>query len=172
MDSEPVLEIQVQVKLAPTQSGCYLWKNKAGEILYIGKASNIRSRLLQYLSPNPDSLKTKMLMQKVASVEWIGTRNAKEALLLEITLVGKHKPPYNVRLKDDKSFPYICISIDEKYPRVFLTRDTKNKKARYYGPYTDVRAARNTLNLIHKIFPVRKVKQKLPLKKMKRPPTN
>lgn len=158
--------------MAPAKAGCYLWKAENNEILYIGKALNLKNRLKSYLLKKQDNIKTMFLMTKVFDVEWIQTDTEVEALLLEANLVGKHKPKYNVRLKDDKSFPWICVSTSEMYPRVFLTRETKNKNETYFGPFTDVRAARSNINLIHKIFPVRKVKQKLPLKKPGKPCMN
>lgn len=163
-------EIETAVSRSPTGPGCYLWKNKSGEILYVGKAINLRSRLRNYL--NPDDIKTRVMMSNAASLEWITTTTGQEALILEANLVKKHSPRFNVRLKDDKRYPYLCVSTSEPYPRVFITRNVRNDGNRYFGPYSDVRATRNTLALIHKIFPVRKTPLKLPLKKPQRPCMN
>lgn len=164
------VDIASAVKRAPTSPGCYLWKSEKNETLYVGKANNLRLRLKSYL--RPDTAKTHLLMRDAKGLEWITTGSATEALLLEANLVKKYNPRYNVRLKDDKRYPFICISTSETYPRIFLTRDTRNTKNRYFGPYTDVQATRNTIALIQKIFPIRKVKQTLPLKTPARPCMN
>jgi len=169
---EKSCNLQQLVLRSPALPGCYLWKDNKGEVIYIGKAKNLRARLKSYLNENNHDIKTEMLMSSACDLEWIITGNEIEALLLEANLVKKHNPRYNVRLKDDKRYPYICVSTADPYPLVFLTRTVKNKKNRYFGPYTNVRAARNTLALIHKIFPVRKTSQKLPLKKPRRPCIN
>ena len=168
--SEIAANIRELVADAPTLPGCYLWKNEENQTLYIGKAINLRNRLRNYL--RPEDPKTRALMSKARGLEWITTETGTDALVLEANLVKKHTPHYNVRLKDDKRYPYICVSLAEPYPRVFITRKIKNDKNRYFGPYTDVRATRNTLDLIHKIFPIRKTPLKLPLKKPQRPCMN
>ncbi len=166
----PVNDLQSAISRAPTGPGCYLWKNENDDVLYVGKAVNLRSRLRNYL--NPADIKTSVMMSHARSFEWISTGTGKEALILEATLVKKHNPRFNVRLKDDKRYPYLCVSVSEPYPRIFITRDTGGDGNRYFGPYTDVRAVRNTLSLILKIFPVRRVPLKLPLKKPQRPCMN
>jgi len=163
-------EITQAVARAPESAGCYIWKADSGEILYVGKAINIRSRLKSYL--RPEAYKTQLLMDRARWLEWITTDNAREALILEATLVKKYQPRFNVRLKDDKRYPFICVSTSELYPQVYITRSVRNDGNSYYGPFTDVGATRNTLALIHKIFPVRKVRQKLPLPKPRRPCMN
>lgn len=163
-------EIKEAVARAPTSAGCYIWKDESGEILYVGKAIQLRSRLKSYLRPEAD--KTVLLMQRAHSLEWISTDTGREALILEATLVKKFQPRFNVRLKDDKRYPWICVSSSEMYPQAFITRHPKRSGDHYYGPYTDVRATRNTLALIHKIFPIRKVRQTLPQPKPKRPCMN
>ncbi|MBI41162.1 MAG: excinuclease ABC subunit C [Leptospiraceae bacterium] len=162
--------VQQKVSGAPQDPGCYIWKDAAGEILYVGKADRLRTRLRNYLKP--ETIKTAMLMQKVRDLEWITTETSAEALILEDTLVKKHKPRFNVRLKDDKRFPYLCVSTSEPFPRIYLTRSVRKDGNRYFGPYTDVRAARHILDLIHKTFPIRKVRQKLPLSRPRRPCMN
>ena len=162
--------IQQKVSRAPQDPGCYLWKDAGGEILYVGKADRLRTRLRNYLKP--ETVKTAMLMQKVRDLEWITTETSTEALILEDTLVKKHKPRFNVRLKDDKRFPYLCVSTSEPFPRIYLTRSVRKDGNRYFGPYTDVRAAWHILDLIHKTFPIRKVRQKLPLSRPRRPCMN
>lgn len=158
-----------RISRAPTGPGCYLWK-KQGSVLYIGKARNLRSRLRSYLSHDGDR-KTFHLMQEVDDLEWIQTGNVVEALLLEANLIKKFTPRYNIRLKDDKRYPYICVSTGEPYPMVYLTRKVHSAH-RIFGPYTDVKSARRLLALIHKIFPIRKTPLKLPLKQPARPCMN
>ncbi|MDH5656261.1 MAG: excinuclease ABC subunit UvrC [Spirochaetia bacterium] len=168
--NESKKNIKERISLAPETSGCYLWKDEKGEILYVGKANHIRNRLKSYLKP--DTIKTEFLMKNAEDVEWISTTNANEALILEANLVKLHKPKFNVRLKDDKRYPYLCVSTSENFPRIYITREAKNDGNRYFGPFTDISATRNTLALIHKIFPVRKKIQKLPLNRKERPCIN
>lgn len=171
MSEEANESLEQQVARAPTGPGCYLWKDGAGEVLYVGKAVKLRNRLRNYLGSYLH-VRTYHLMRAARGLEWIRTNTEAEALILEANLVKKYNPRYNVRLKDDKRYPYICVSTSEPYPMVFLTRKVQRNGNRYFGPYTDVRAARNLLALIHKIFPIRKTPQKLPLKKPGRPCMN
>lgn len=157
---------------APGGPGCYLWKDSKANILYVGKAINLRSRLRSYVGSGPQHIRTALMVARATQVEWISTLNGNEALILEANLVKKYKPRFNVRLKDDKRYPFICVSTGEMFPRVYLTRTIRDDGHRYFGPYTDVGAARATIALIHKIFPVRKVKQSLPLKTRRRPCIN
>ena len=165
-------ELKQIIARAPQNPGCYLWQDSQKNILYIGKARSLRQRLQNYMRQHPDNIRLlKMLMQS-AYVEWIVTATENEALLLEANLIKKHTPRYNVRLKDDKRYPYLCISINEDYPQIYLTRRTNDSHKLYFGPYSDVKATRRTLNLIHKIFPIRKIRQSLPLKTPRRPCIN
>ncbi len=165
-------EIKQAIDRAPIVCGCYLWKDKDKNVLYIGKAQNLRSRLRSYIGSSPANLRTLKMLAQADSIEWIITQTENEALLLEANLVKKYLPRFNVLLKDDKRYPYLCLSIAEPYPQLFLTRQIKYDGNLYFGPYSDVRATRNTLALIHKIFPIRKVRQRLPLKQIKRPCIN
>ncbi len=169
-------EIQEKLSSVPSQPGCYLWLGDSiqtpGEqrILYVGKSVNLRSRLRQYLTS--DDYKTKFLMQLVTGFDWVVTGNETEALILENTLIKKHNPPYNIRLKDDKTYPWISLTLSEKYPRLILTRRKTSPENLYFGPYSDVGAAKATMELVQKIFPMRRKPQKLPLKKPARPCLN
>ncbi len=165
-------QLRKAVSRAPTGPGCYLWKNERDEVLYVGKAVNLKSRLRNYVSASFDNSRTYWLMQLARSFETILTDTEKEALILEANLVKKIQPRFNVRLKDDKRYPYICVSLSEPFPQIFMTRTIREDGNAYFGPYTDVRATRNMIALIHKIFPIRKVRQKLPLKKPGRPCMN
>lgn len=152
--------------------GCYLWKNSDGEIIYVGKAKNLDKRIRNYLKEKQTDLKTRFLQREIFDLDWIATSTEKEALILEATLIKKHNPRYNVRLKDDKKYPYLCVSLSEPFPMVFVTRKIKDNGDRYFGPYTDVKTTREILDVIHRIFPVRKTKQTLPLPKPRRPCLN
>ena len=158
------------VSRAPTGPGCYIWKDESGTVLYVGKAQALKTRVKSYL--RPEHVRTHHLMSQARALEWITTDTAAEALVLEANLIKKHKPRYNVQLKDDKRYPYICVSMSEPYPRIFITRQIRDDGNRYFGPFADVRSARDTLSLIHKIFPIRKTALKLPLKKPQRPCMN
>jgi len=162
--------LKEKISIAPSLPGCYMWKDATGKILYVGKSVQIKQRLKSYL--NPEDYKHYLLLQRAYDVEWIVTNNPNEALILEDNLIKQYLPPFNVRLKDDKRYPYLCISLNEDYPRIFITRKYKKDGNRYFGPYTDAKFARQLLDLIHKTFPIRKVNQELPLKKPKRPCMN
>ncbi len=165
-------EILLTVNRAPQVCGCYLWKDKHDKILYVGKAQNLKIRLQSYARNIPENVRIVTMLTQVEGLEWIITQTEKEALLLEANLIKKNKPRFNVRLKDDKRYPYLCISITEEYPQIYLSHRRKEDQNLYFGPYTDVKATRKTLELIHKIFPIRKVRQKLPLKRIRRPCVN
>lgn len=164
--------LQEKIKNLGSLPGCYLWKNYEGKVIYVGKALKLQNRVRSYLNPNHKDRKTRALYIEIFDLDWIATRTEKEALLLEATLIKKHNPKFNVRLKDDKKYPYLCVSTGEEYPMVFLTRKVKDNGDRFFGPFTDVKAARDSLELIHRIFPVRKTKLKLPLAKPQRPCLN
>jgi excinuclease ABC subunit C len=153
-------------------TGCYLWKDMDDNIIYVGKAVKLKSRVRSYLNPNLTDIKTISLQKEIYDLEWIITNNEEEALILEANLIKKYNPKYNIRLKDDKKYPFLCISTDEMFPRIFLTRNVKSDGKTYFGPYTDVRATRELLGLIQKIFPIRKKPLNLPKEKPDRPCLN
>lgn len=138
----------------PTKPGCYLMKNKTGNIIYVGKAVNLRSRVRSYFRDN-DGLhpRTRQLVQNIVDIEWIVVDSELEALILEMTLIKKHRPIYNIRLKDDKRYPYIKVHWADPFPKVTVTRRMVNDGSRYFGPYTSVWAVHQTLDVIRKIFP-------------------
>lgn len=171
-DSLVLKTIQEKIKNLGSLPGCYLWKNVGGEVIYVGKALKLQSRVRSYLNPNQKDRKTRALYVELYDLDWIATSTEKEALLLEATLIKKYNPKFNVRLKDDKKYPFLCVSTSEDFPMVFLTRKVKDNGDRYFGPFTDVKAARESLELIHRIFPIRKTKLKLPLAKPQRPCLN
>jgi excinuclease ABC subunit C len=150
--SEQIKDI---VKVVPKDPGVYFFKNDKKDIIYIGKAKNLRNRVRSYFQKNKyQSPKNISMIKRIDDVEWIVVRNEVEALLTEANLIKKHQPFYNVNLKDDKSFPFIRIT-NEPFPRVFITRDIIKDGSKYFGPYTDVVYLRRTLKAIRRIFPVR-----------------
>lgn len=139
----------------PKTSGSYQFKNKTGEIIYIGKAVNLKSRVLSYWGKGVKHSPAKhSMMKKIVSIEWIETESEVEALLLESNLVKKHQPQYNIVLRDDKRFVYIKVSTEETWPRIFMTRKI-DKSGKFYGPFVSTEAVRETLKVVRKIWPFR-----------------
>ncbi len=137
----------------PTRPGVYLHKNGAGTVLYVGKAINLRNRVRSYFQQNVDSYKTHRLRKQIEDIEIITTDTELEALLLEMTLIKKHKPQFNMRLKDDKRYPYIKVHWASPFPKITVTRRMIRDGSRYFGPFTSVWAVHQTLDLLRKIFP-------------------
>lgn len=138
----------------PAKPGCYLMKDERGRVLYVGKAVNLRSRVRSYFQPSAQhSRKTAELVARVADLEWIVVGSELEALILEMNLIKRHRPKYNVRLKDDKRYPYIKVHWGDPFPKVTVTRRLKDDGSRYYGPYTSVWAVHQTLDVLRRIFP-------------------
>ncbi|MDX1960407.1 MAG: excinuclease ABC subunit UvrC [Leptospiraceae bacterium] len=164
--------IKQKIKNLGVESGCYIWKDKNNNVIYVGKAIRLSDRVRSYLNPNLTDLKTLALQGEIFDLDWILTNTEEEALILEANLIKKYNPKYNIRLKDDKRYPFICVSTDEPYPMVYRTRKVKADGKKYYGPYTDAKVARDLLYLIWKIFPIRKKFQKLPSKTPLRPCLN
>lgn len=149
--------LQAKLKTLPAVPGCYLMKDKNGTIIYVGKAKKLKSRVNQYFIGAHD-FKTTKLVAKIVDFDFIVTATEKEALLLEINLIKKHRPQFNIMFMDDKSYPYIKLT-KEKYPRLEVVREVKkSKKHRYYGPFPDASAAHQTLKLLQTIYPLRRCK--------------
>jgi excinuclease ABC subunit C len=154
--SERASQLRQQLDNLPSRFGVYLMKDEGGRIIYVGKASNLRSRVRSYFHASAEHApRAQRLARAVHDLEFIVTDSEVEALILENTLIKRHQPRYNVRLKDDKRYPYVKISWQEAYPRVFSTRRMAQDGARYFGPYTSVQALHQTLDLLRKIFPYR-----------------
>ncbi len=152
------MELQEKLKRVPAKPGCYLFKDKTGKILYVGKAGVLRNRVRSYFQKSrPYHPKLEALVRKIADIEWIVTDSEVEALILENNLIKEYKPRYNVSLRDDKSYPYIRIT-NEDFPRVFVTRKIVRDGSDYFGPYTDVKKVRFVLKTLQRIFPVRSCK--------------
>ena len=156
MNEETKQYIKEKLKLVPTKPGSYQMKNKDGIIIYVGKAKNLKNRLKSYFTGTVTG-KTAMLVADIVDFEYIVTSTELESLILEITLIKKYDPKYNILLKDDKSYPYIELT-NEKYPRLKIVRNINRKKhkSRLFGPYPNVTAARKTVNMLHRIYPLRK----------------
>lgn len=146
--------IAEQVSQVPTSPGCYLWKDAAGEVIYVGKAKNLRARMKQYVQLTDDREKIPLMMQIVASFDYIVVDNEHEALVLERNLIGQYHPYFNVDYKDDKSYPYIAVTHGDMFPAIKYTREKHKPGTRYFGPYTDARAARETIDTLRKVTPI------------------
>ena len=146
--------IQSILATLPTKPGCYLMKNANGKIIYIGKAINLKNRVRSYFhADSSHDNKTRRLVREIANIEWIIVGSELEALILEMNLIKKHRPKYNVRLKDDKRYPYIKVHWGEPFPKVTVTRQMADDGSRYFGPYTSAWAVYQTLDVLRKIFP-------------------
>ena len=156
MLSEELLE---KVSHLPTTPGVYLWRDQYNRIIYVGKAINLRNRVRSYVRNDANRApKVTAMMKRAVDVEIIQTKTEMEALILENTLIKEHKPKYNISLKDDKTYPYVKISVQEDYPRVYMTRRLERDGAKYFGPFTDVTAVHVVLKLIRQYFPLRTCK--------------
>jgi excinuclease ABC subunit C len=144
----------------PQSPGSYQFKDAAGRVIYVGKAANLRSRVSSYFQ-NPAVLhpRTAAMVAAAETVEWIEVRNELEALMLEFNLIKQHRPRFNIRLRDDKSYPFLAVTIDDEWPRAVVMRGTKRKGTRYFGPYAHAWAIRETLDLLLRTFPVRTCSQ-------------
>jgi excinuclease ABC subunit C len=149
------MTLDEKLKEIPRSAGVYLYKDSAGKTIYIGKAKNLRSRVRSYFQARPFDRKTDALLKQIADVEFIVTDNEVEALILEATLTKKHKPRYNVNLKDDKSYPHLKLTINEPFPKVVITRRIQNDGALYFGPFLPASLARKTIDLINRTFQLR-----------------
>lgn len=155
-----MFDFEYHLKALPDKPGVYIMKNALGEVIYVGKAKILKNRVRQYFQSSKNhSEKVKAMVKNIAEFEYIVTDSEMEALILECNLIKKHRPRYNILLKDDKSYPSIKVTITEDFPRVFVTRNVVKDGAKYFGPYTDVSAVYETLELIKKIFPIRTCKR-------------
>ena len=149
------LTLQKKLELLPDNPGCYLYKDNIGEIIYVGKAKNLKNRVKSYFTGTHNK-KTQTLVSKIEDLEYIIVNSEKEALLLENNLIKKYRPYFNIRLKDDKSYPYLMVT-KEEHPRLLMTRKyKKNNKNIYFGPYVDIKSAMEVKKILDKIYPLRK----------------
>ncbi len=152
-------ELKQTLKLLPSLPGCYIYYDKNGEVIYVGKAKILKRRVMSYFNRKHDSVKVNVLVSQIEKLEYIITNTEVEALILESHLIKKYKPKYNILLKDDKKYPYFLIT-DEDFPRITIVRkkNMNPEKGKYYGPYTDIRAMHATLDFLKKIFPLKQCK--------------
>jgi excinuclease ABC subunit C len=170
--SAPHLPDQLQRKLdtLPEGPGVYLWRDAGGEVLYVGKAKRLRSRVRSYFATDfPTSPRNQLLQRLIADVETIVVPSEAQSLILENNLIKEYRPRFNVRLKDDKSYPSIAVTLGEPFPRVLVTRRRDIPGARYFGPYTDVGQLRRTLAIIRRLYTVRSCHDDLPRDRRDRP---
>ncbi len=158
-----MFDIEEELKKLPEKPGVYIMKDDKDNIIYIGKAKILKNRVRQYFrSLKNQSPKVSAMVKHIKEFEYIVTDSEMEALILECNLIKLHKPHYNIMLKDDKMYPYIKITLNEDFPRIFVTREYKRDKAKYIGPITDALAVKETIETIHKLFPIRKCKKVFP----------
>ena len=143
-----------KISMLPDKPGCYLYYDKVGTVIYVGKAKRLKRRVSSYFNRVHDSVKTNVLVSNIADMRYIVVGSEDDALHLENSLIKEYKPRYNILLKDDKSYPWICVT-NELYPRVFLTRNVMPKDGRYYGPYASTAVVRTLLELLKELYPLR-----------------
>ncbi|MGB9793103.1 MAG: excinuclease ABC subunit UvrC [Thermacetogeniaceae bacterium] len=154
-----IREMKEELELVPERPGVYLFRNRAGAVIYVGKAVSLKNRLRSYFQGRPSSERVRKLVEEADRFEYIVTDSEVEALILECNLIKEYRPKYNINLKDDKSYPYLRITPDE-FPRVLITRKLVRDGSRYFGPYPDVGAVKETLRLLRKLFPFRTCSEK------------
>src|SRR5438105_11054652 len=148
-------ELQEKLESLPVKPGCYLYKDQNGQIIYVGKAVNLRNRVRSYFQRSANlTPKTRRLVEAVWDLEYIVVETELEALVLECNLIKKYQPHYNVRLRDDKQYPYLCITFTEPFPRLLLTRRVRQDGNKYFGPYSGSRAVYATADLMKRLFPI------------------
>jgi excinuclease ABC subunit C len=155
MPSSQYLQLNEKLGTLPAKPGCYLYRDANGQIIYVGKAVNLKNRVRSYFQKSANlTIKTRRLVETVRDFEYIVTDSELEALVLECNLIKKYQPHYNVRLRDDKHYPYLCITLSEPFPRLLLTRRVRQDGNKYFGPYTSSRSVYATMDLIKRIFPI------------------
>jgi excinuclease ABC subunit C len=165
-----VLEsLDKKLQVLPTRPGVYMFKDVKGQILYIGKAKSLRARVRNHFAADASSAKQDEMVRRIRDVDTIVVGSEAEALLLEANLIKAHHPRFNIRLKDDKKYPYIKVTVQEAFPRVYVTRSLDNDGARYFGPYTDVAAMRLALEVVKRLYTVRSCRYELPEETPARP---
>ena len=158
-----MFDFQEELRKLPDQPGVYIMHDKTDAIIYIGKAVSLRKRVRQYFQPSHDEgIKKKQMVEHIARFEYIITDSELEALVLECNLIKEHTPKYNTMLRDDKTYPYIRVTVQEDFPRVLFSRQVKKDKSRYFGPYTSAGAVKDTIELINKLYKLRTCSRKLP----------
>jgi len=161
------------LKALPDSPGVYLMKDAAGKIIYVGKAISLKNRVRSYFQASRNlSLRIRSMVEQVDRFEYITTNSEVEALVLECNLIKEERPKYNIRLRDDKQYPWVKVTVKESFPQIFITRKVKRDGSKYYGPYTDVRALKETFRLLRRIFPLRGCRHDLDRERIERPCLN
>ena len=154
-DEQPT-RLQAQLKALPDSAGVYMFKDDRGEVLYVGKAKSLRKRVQSYFRRDPATvLRVGDLVSRIVELELVAASSETEALFLEQNLIKRHRPPFNIRLRDDKSYPYIAVTVQDEYPRVMFTRERHRKGVQYFGPYANAKKVRETLDVLNRVFPYR-----------------
>lgn len=153
-EEEGLASIAEQVAQVPTSPGCYLWKDAHDQVIYVGKAKNLRARMRQYVQLTDERIKIPLMMQVVRGFDYVVVESEHEALVLERNLIAQYHPYFNVDYKDDKSYPFIAITESDAFPAIKYTREHHRKGTRYFGPYTDAQAARDTIDTLRKVIPI------------------
>src|SRR4030042_4433963 len=155
-------KLEQQLKTLPACPGVYLFKDGEGKVIYVGKAANLSNRVRNYFgAPGNLSSKIQRLVSKIYDLEFIVTDSDQEALILECNLIKRHRPRYNVRLKDDKTYPYLKVDVQDDWPRVYITRRVEKDGGRYFGPFASATSVRKTHNLLKQLFPFRSCKKNI-----------
>lgn len=154
MTPEKLQSIKQELALVPTEPGVYLWKNAKGEVIYVGKAKQLRARMRQYVNFQDDRAKIPLLVSQIDSFEYVVTENEHESLVLERNLIGQYSPYFNADFKDDKSYPFIALTMGDVFPSIKYTREAHKATTRYFGPYTDSRAARDLVDIVRRVTPI------------------
>ena len=158
-----MFQIEEELKKLPAKPGVYLMHDERDEIIYVGKAVSLKNRVRQYFqSSRNKGAKIEQMVTHIARFEYIITDSELEALVLESNLIKEHRPKYNTMLKDDKSYPFIKVTVQEAYPRVLFARRMKKDKNRYFGPYTSAGAVKDVIELVRKLYQVRSCSRTLP----------
>mgnify|MGYP000878218382 FL=1 len=158
-----MFDIQEELRKLPAKPGVYLMHNAQDEIIYVGKARILKNRVRQYFQSSYNkSVKIQHMVSHIAYFEYIITDSELEALVLECNLIKEHRPHYNTMLKDDKSYPYIRVTVQEDYPRILFCRQVKRDKSKYFGPYTSAGAVKDTIELMRKVYKIRSCSRSLP----------
>src|SRR5438093_3372009 len=154
MRAPPSTRFEDRLRSLPARPGVYIFRNEKGTVIYVGKAASLRNRVRSYFgSMHGFERKTRSLVEQIADIDFILTKTVQEALLLEATMIKRHQPFFNVRLKDDKHYPYLKIDVKEEWPRVEITRRVQNDGSRYFGPFASAGSVRRSLDLVKKLFP-------------------
>ena len=154
MDQDKLQQIKEQLNSVPVEPGVYLWKDKSGTVIYVGKAKQLRARMRQYVNFQDDRAKIPLLVSQIDSFEYVVTANEHESLVLERNLIEQYSPYFNADFKDDKSYPFIALTKGDVFPAIKYTRESHKATTRYFGPYTDSRAARNLVDIVRRIVPI------------------